>query len=117
MIKLLLDTNILVYAFKNGYDLGRMSDSGVYGPYELYTLDLCINELRALNKLDVVRWVQLSGIKTIKTDGSGKADDRLLEIAKERDMHLLTEDRELYNRALGLKVHLAKIESGRIYIK
>ena len=116
MVELLLDTNILIYSFDKKYDINRLSDDVVYGPYSLNTLSLCIEELKSLGRNDVAAWASSVNIKILKAVSVGNVDDSLLKTALDNKMLLVTADKELIHKANAIGVGIGKIENGKIRV-
>jgi rRNA-processing protein FCF1 len=106
MIKVLLDTNFLIYSFDNKTALNETFERNTAAEFSLYTLDSCIEELERLGRKDVIKWLELNRIKVITTDKKGKVDDKIILLAKSEDYGILSEDRVLIKRAKseGIKI-------------
>ncbi len=110
MIKVLLDTNSLIYTFDNKKDLYAICDRDLQEPFSFFTIDACVNELKMLRREDVVKWLDSAKIKTINCGSeSGSTDSKLLAVAKEEGCALFTYDRELLSKAVSAGIKTLKI--------
>lgn len=117
MIRILLDTNALVYFFDKKTDINSLLDKSLNVPFELLYADVSINELKTIKRNDVVRWLYGLGLK--KTDSlqkSGPVDDMLIEISRANELYLLTFDKILAQNALANGIGIIRIsgQSARI---
>ncbi len=98
MIKIALDTNSLVYIFDNKTDIESALDLSLGGPYKLFVPQCCINELIKLKRQDVVSLIKSLRFNVIESE-PGDVDGELIRLAKEKNMHVMTEDRKLIAKA------------------
>ncbi len=109
MLRVLIDTNALVYTFDGKKDIYSIFDNSVGEAFRFYTLDSCMDELEMLGRKDVVKWVNVNKIEVIGTKLGGKTDDKILNEASEHDFAVLTEDKELIDRSLSKKLKVIRI--------
>ncbi len=100
MIKILLDTNFLIYFFDSKTDIYKVLDSSLLDSYELYCTDKNLEELSGLGKEDVIALVKHLKVHVLKVDDSGSpVDDILIRTAKEKGFYIATQDRNLISKA------------------
>lgn len=98
MIKILADTNSLVYIFDNKTDINNALDNSLNAPYKLFTLSGCINELIKIGRPEIAVFVRFLRFSVVDC-GPGHVDDELLLVAKKNDMCIWTEDNKLLAKA------------------
>ncbi|MCL4399430.1 hypothetical protein M1293_02925 [Candidatus Parvarchaeota archaeon] len=99
MIRLLFDTNLLIYSFDDKTDIKRLLDSSMTDSYRLYALQQCINELKTIGRRDVAAWAESYGFTILEKEDGRKADDILLEKSKQ-GFHIATNDKALYSKVI-----------------
>ncbi len=110
MIRVLLDTNAMVYFFDKKTDIRAMLDRGLNTAYELYYADVSISELKRIKRNDVVRWLLSISVKKVSpVEAKGPVDDVLMDISRANEMHLLTFDKVLAQRALSAAIPIIRI--------
>ncbi len=109
MIKVLIDTNSLIYFFDNKTDLYSEFDKAFSESFSFYTISPCIEELKRLGKKDVIKWMEFCKINTVRIENKGKVDDNILEVAKKESSALISSDRELLNRARSAGIRIFKV--------
>jgi rRNA-processing protein FCF1 len=118
MIRILLDTNFLIYTFDTKMDLHKVLDSSLLEAYELYCTDKNLEELNRVGRKDVLGLVKRLNIVVLKTEEPGlPVDDLLIKISKERGFYIATQDRVLISKAknAGIPV-IAKGNKNRVKI-
>ncbi len=116
-MKLLLDSNFLMVPFNYKIDIYEELKFSL-GKVELYTLNLCINELKKLGKkkkifLAAIDLANKKGVKIIKVNYNN-VDDALLIYAKENDFALATVDSKLMREAKSLNIRVITIKNNKI---
>jgi rRNA-processing protein FCF1 len=114
MLRVLIDTNALVYAFDGKKDIYSIFDRSVGESFRFYTLDSCMGELEMLGRKDVAKWIHSIRIEVIDTERGGKTDDKILSEASDRGFAVLTEDKELIERALSKKLRVIRIAGNNL---
>lgn len=101
MINVLIDTNFLIYAFYNKWDLEQMLKDLFTENVKMFYLKSQVDELKRLHKDEVLSWVKMQRFSLIDdNENSLNVDDILIKIAKNKGFYILTEDRGLIKRAL-----------------
>jgi rRNA-processing protein FCF1 len=108
MLKFLLDTNVLLYAFQKEFDIKSAIDSSVSEAYSLHTLDVCVEELAKTGKHRIDTWLKGLNIFVLASENAGSVDDTIIKTAKGDGFCILTEDRALAAKALSLGIPIAK---------
>ena len=109
MIKILVDTNSLIYFFDNKTDLYSLFDRHFSEPFSFYTISPCLEELKRMGRKEVIKWADVSGIKTWEATNVGRVDDNILDIAKKEKLAVISEDRALVSRAKSAGIKVFKI--------
>lgn len=107
MINILIDTNLLIYAFDRKIDLNRAFDDSLTPSYKLFCIDRNLEELRRLGRGDVIKLLIHLNIPTLKTNEPQQTvDDLLVKLARERRFYIATQDRRLAQKArnAGIKI-------------
>lgn len=116
MLKVILDTNAMIYSFDNKKDINAVFDRSVNDSFRLYSLDACIGELKGLDRNDVVLWTEKNNVTILTTREGGKTDDKILEEAAKSGYAVMTEDRELMKRARDRNVKLVRFAGSGLSI-
>ncbi|MEM1578242.1 MAG: PIN domain-containing protein [Archaeoglobaceae archaeon] len=107
---LIFDTNALIYAVKNRFDLSE---------FKIIVPKTVVEELRKLeselsgDEKTAVK-VALRLIESAKVFESGKGDEGILEVAKRTGCRIITNDKELRKRAKKLGLAVGYIKLGKI---
>ncbi len=116
MLKVLIDTNALIYSFDGKKDIYSIFDRNISEPFSLYCIDSCINELKALGRKDVVKWVYRNKIEVIKTEEGGNTDDKIVEKAAEGGFAVMTEDKKLIDKARVKNIKTVRIAGNGLIV-
>lgn len=110
MIKVLLDTNAMVYSFDKKTDVASILNESLNEQCSLYYADLSINELKRLKRNDVVAWAAKMNLNKVESvTGKGQVDDLLLDLSKKYDFYLLTYDKILAKEAISVGVPIIRM--------
>ncbi|MGC8993099.1 MAG: PIN domain-containing protein [Thermoplasmata archaeon] len=106
--KIVIDTNIFIYIFKNKISVERELFN-LLGTFELYTTDGVLNELKRLSKTNweakaALQYIEIKKLKIIKTNKNG--DESILFVSKMKDTYILTND---FNLARKIKSYGGKV--------
>ncbi len=103
---LIIDTNALIYSIKNKIDI---TEKLLYLPYtfNVYVPECVVSELKGLSK---THWYAKAALQiAFKFDilkSHGKGDDCILEMAKEINAFVLTNDRGLISRLKNCNIKI-----------
>ncbi|MCL5009841.1 MAG: hypothetical protein M1433_02605 [Candidatus Parvarchaeota archaeon] len=114
MLKILIDTNAMIYAFDGKKDINSIFSREVRDSFRFYSLDACMRELEGLGRKDVIRWAKENKIEMINTASSGKTDDKIIDEAVLAGFTVLTADAELIRRADARKVSTVKVSGNHL---
>jgi len=110
--KIVIDTNIFIYIFKNKIAVEREL-SNLLGIFELYTTDGVLNELKRLSNTKweakaALQYIESKRLGIIKTNKNG--DESILFVSKMKDTYILTNDFNLARKikSFGGKVIILK---------
>ncbi|MCW1292029.1 MAG: hypothetical protein QXX36_03290 [Candidatus Rehaiarchaeum fermentans] len=94
---IIIDTNEIVYAIKNKIDIYQLFLSSDF-PLKFFTTSENIKELKKFG-------IDINPLKVKIIPAKGKTDEEIIRIAKEKNLLIFTEDKELALKAkkLGLK--------------
>lgn len=111
MKKILLDTNFLLIPYQFRVDIFTQIDKIATFEYELFILDKSLEELKKIvsdqkgkNKdaaKIALKLIAIKNIGVIKTKGSGRTDDIILNIASKDDFIVATQDKDLKRRLIN----------------
>ena len=123
MVKVLLDTNILISIFELNLDiLGLINKE--FGKEKYFTLDLIVNELKMINtknakmaiklidKMIPVEKFNLNGIKSNKIKKKS-VDECLIDYSMENSCILATQDAELIKKAKSKHLKILQIRQNK----
>ncbi len=100
MIRILVDTNVLVYIFERKLNINEVLDRALSEAYILNTLDLCLNELKTIGKPGIVKFVAQIGIRIVNSGMKAiSVDDAIIKEASLGGFYIMSEDKELLAKA------------------
>ncbi len=107
---ILIDSNELIYAFKNKVDLLRLLQEAMI-PIKLYTLRANVNEIKSKG-INIEDWLKNQQINIIEVYNK-KTDELILEEAKKRNLCIFTEDQNLAKEAKNNGIIAIKLKNQR----
>ena len=93
-MKIILDTNIILYAIRFKIDIFTELERLCLFPYKVYIMDKTLGELKDKAALQLLKQ---KNVNIIKTSSSKSVDDCILEKA-DQDTIVITQDKALKNR-------------------
>lgn len=107
-MKVIIDTNSLIYSIENNIDIFDFFESK---GFEIIILNCVIKEIKKINakKFKLISEIISNKNLKIKNNAEGHTDDIIIEIAKKNKSAILTNDRELKNKATKEKIILYTI--------
>ncbi|MDI6707615.1 MAG: twitching motility protein PilT [Candidatus Thermoplasmatota archaeon] len=102
MVKVLVDTNALLAIFQFKLNLEKELDR-LLGKYEILVPTCVIQELKKLRAKHAKSALKLAE-RYIKTELNGKVDNAILELAKEGNIVVATNDRALRKKLRANKI-------------
>lgn len=101
-MKIILDTNIILYALRFKIDIFSELERICDFPYKICILDKTLEELRDKTALELLKQ---KNVNIIKTSSSENVDDLIVKLADE-DTIVVTQDKELKKRLKQKKIRV-----------
>lgn len=120
-MKILVDTNVLIYSAKNGFDL--FSELKHFGASDILIPKKVVEELEQLSKTAskgsdkkaaklAISIINYSGLKLIEID-SGHTDDAIISYSKINNNIVLTNDSELKKRLTAENIKILTLSNNK----
>ncbi len=116
-MNIFLDTNAIIYSFKQKLDLKYEIERLLPGKKKIFLLTCVDEELRLKAKNDyaiIKKILEKNGVIIIKVNKIGSVDDTLIhEASKVPDSVLITNDKELKQKALKKRIKVITVRQGK----
>jgi rRNA-processing protein FCF1 len=109
-MEVILDTNFLALPFTEKVDIYQLLLESLDEPYELIVLEPCLAELEKINPLAV----ELAKKKARVVPAKGFADNVIIKYAKGKKALVCTQDHELRQKLVKLRVPVAMYSKGKL---
>ena len=120
-MKILVDTNVLIYSAKNGFDL--FSELKQFGASDILIPKKVVEELEQVSKTAskgsdkkaaklAIQIINYSGLKLIELD-SGHTDDAIISYSKLNNNLVLTNDSELKKRLTAENIKILTLSNNK----
>lgn len=124
MLKIILDTNLLMTPGKFGVDIFSEFDRIINEKYKLYTLSGVLKELKTLangkGKEARASEIALQLVKDKKIEiisSEKKVDEKLIEIGKKENVLIATNDKELIKKLKKKKIGIVRLRQKKKLIQ
>ena len=124
MKKILLDTNFLLIPYRFKVDIFTQIDKISTFKYGLFVLDKTVEELKNIIEKQrgkdrdaakiALKLIELKNIGIIKTNGDGKTDDAILNMASKEGFVVATQDKDLKRRLINHGVSIIVLKQKKI---
>ena len=124
MKKILLDTNFLMACKQFKVDIFTQIDKISAFNYGLFVLDKTVEELKKIVEEQkgknkdaakiALKLIAIKNVRVIKTKGSKKTDDIILEMASGNDFIVATQDKDLKRRLINQSISIIVLKQKKI---
>lgn len=124
MKKILLDTNFLMACKQFKVDIFTQIDKISAFNYRLFVLDKTVEELKKIVEEQkgknrdaakiALKLIAIKNVRVIKTKGSKKTDDIILEMASGNDFIVATQDKDLKRRLINQSISIIVLKQKKI---
>ena len=124
MKKILLDTNFLMACKQFKVDIFTQIDKISAFNYRLFVLDKTVEELKKIVEEQkgknkdaakiALKLIAIKNVRVIKTKGSKKTDDIILEMASGNDFIVATQDKDLKRRLINQSISIIVLKKKKI---
>lgn len=113
-MKILLDSNFIIFAIKHRLNIYERISEIVPEGFELFLLKDCEEEIGKVLKRDINELLRSWKVKVVEFEFPGSVDEKILEYAKLNQCAVATLDAKLRRKAVKQKLHIIYLHDYRV---
>jgi|SRR3989338_5819077 len=124
--KILLDTNFLLIPYQFRMDIFTQIDRIMHFPYKIFVLDKSVEELKKIVEEQkgknkdaakiALKLIAIKNISIVKTKGSKRTDDVIVELSSENSYIVATQDKDLKRRLINHRIEVIVLRQKKILV-